>query len=536
MTLRDKNLLFLYSLPTDLLPFLFSFLSPKELCSLDSAILNHTDRPLFLSALIQRFTNTKSELICDTESCESKARWYLCRCIPVTTLSLSEVPCPAGVISMNYKCLQEIKIRMTTLAEEDALALCQCLNLKRLEFSSSLLLSNFDLASIIQNLANLEDLALSGVAFSRVTAEMISQHCRSLKCINLSIVEGLGDDELRVLVEGCPSLRSLRLSYLDITEESVRMLRDHRPRISLIGILYCERVRSESVLSLLRETTIPTILNNNDDEELLLFGVDNLAVSIPCHFHPSPEGEIFVTNLLTHDLLLQRLVDLLALRNGVRQSLIDFFRRVVHKSNDHDRLMVAVGVVPVLLRDFDSFCEGEIFSSLSFLNDLCSKTNLQHHLLTSGVLSLYRPHRLQVLAVSESQLLSLPLIVSQRYFVRVLVSLSPHIPQSVVPIEDWISTVSFLIARCSKESPRQHKLHSVIHSICLACTSPSHVRRLVDEGILGYWEGVKRSGEGKGGGDAEGEGGESEVGIRVTEAISHLTSIDQELSFGVSNE
>jgi hypothetical protein len=73
----------------------------------------------------------------------------------------------------------------------------------------------------------------------------------------------------------------------------------------------------------------------------------------------------------------------------------------------------------------------------------------------------------------------------------------------------------------------------VIHSICLACTSPSHVRRLVDEGILGYWEGVKRSGEGKGGGDAEGEGGESEVGIRVTEAISHLTSIGQELSFGL---
>jgi hypothetical protein len=59
------------------------------------------------------------------------------------------------------------------------------------------------------------------------------------------------------------------------------------------------------------------------------------------------------------------------------------------------------------------------------------------------------------------------------------------------------------------------------------------VRRLVDEGILGYWEGVQehlvnRSGEGKGGGDAEGD----EI-LRVAEAISHLTSIDQELSFDV---
>jgi hypothetical protein len=31
----------LFSLPTDLLPFIFSFLSSKELCCLDTAILNH---------------------------------------------------------------------------------------------------------------------------------------------------------------------------------------------------------------------------------------------------------------------------------------------------------------------------------------------------------------------------------------------------------------------------------------------------------------------------------------------------------------
>jgi hypothetical protein len=109
----------------------------------------------------------------------------------------------------------------------------------------------------------------------------------------------------------------------------------------------------------------------------------------------------------------------------------------------------------------------------------------------------------------------------------VLVSLSPLISQSVVPIEDWISTVYFLIASCSKESPEEvEQLHSAIHSICLACTSSAHVRSLVDDGILWYWEKalVPKQTSGRKASMRR------ELGLRVAEAISHLTSIDQELS------
>jgi hypothetical protein len=98
----------------------------------------------------------------------------------------------------------------------------------------------------------------------------------------------------------------------------------------------------------------------------------------------------------------------------------------------------------------------------------------------------------------------------------------------VVPIEDWISTVSFLIGRCcSKESTEKvERLHLVIHIICMACTSPSHVRSLVNEGILGYWEAIHQTLL-ETTSHSEGEGG---VDVRVAEAISHLTSIDKELS------
>jgi hypothetical protein len=41
----------LFALPGDLLPLIFSFLTPKELCCLDSTTLNHTDRVAFCGCL-----------------------------------------------------------------------------------------------------------------------------------------------------------------------------------------------------------------------------------------------------------------------------------------------------------------------------------------------------------------------------------------------------------------------------------------------------------------------------------------------------
>jgi hypothetical protein len=81
------------------------------------------------------------------------------------------------------------------------------------------------------------------------------------------------------------------------------------------------------------------------------------------------------------------------------------------------------------------------------------------------------------------------------------------------PIEDWINTVSFLIERCFIDFPKNAKLHPVIHSICLACTSPSHLQSLLDEGIIDHWNRLLISETGY-------------AAIRV--AMSHLISIDQQ--------
>jgi hypothetical protein len=130
----------------------------------------------------------------------------------------------------------------------------------------------------------------------------------------------------------------------------------------------------------------------------------------------------------------------------------------------------------------------------------------------------------------------------------VLILLSPHISASVVPIEDWIRTVFILFKTwedLQRELPHEEyddeehedleeedndeeedeylewnkqkakQLHSTIHSICMACTSSSHVQSLMDEGILDYWTTCQLRGS---------KSRRAAVGV----AMSHLASINQQ--------
>jgi hypothetical protein len=383
----------LFSLPTDLLPFIFSFLSSKELCCLDSSILNHTDRPIFLSALIQRFTK-KSNFV---ESSlghiprKSKAHWYLRRRIPITSLDCQYIPCSKGMISTNINYLTDVSISGGILEDEDALALGNCLNLKSLALQRSS--PNLHISSILPNLSNLESLELSGITLSRTNIEIISGCCQSLKTLNLSSLVGVGDEELRILVEGFPILRSLRLCYLDITEESVRMLRNHRPQIPSIGISGCEGVSVESVLVLLGDVTIPTILDEAGGFELQDSAFFNFCISIESFVDEESDQ---MRSFISRNSLLERLISHVSAGKGPKDSALAVLEAIC--SRGCDRQLVGAGVVPLLVRLFNSFDDSEKSYSLMILLDL---SNFPQHFFTSGVLSLFRPHLIRPMHVSE---------------------------------------------------------------------------------------------------------------------------------------
>lgn len=106
-----------------------------------------------------------------------------------------------------------------------------------------------------------------------------------------------------------------------------------------------------------------------------------------------------------------------------------------------------------------------------------------------------------------------------------LLALSHLISESVVPIEEWIKTVSFLIYQDLKESKveQDDRKHSTIQSICMSCTSVSHVASLLEEGILDYWELVLSKDE-----SVNRDG--------VLKSIAHLTSIDNQLGSKRDNQ
>jgi hypothetical protein len=304
------------------------------------------------------------------------------------------------MISMNINYLKEISFTKTTLEKRVVCDLVQCPNLKKLQFSQCSFPTDFDLALILQNLPHLLELALDGIPFSRQIAEIITRHCRLLKYLQLSSLIGIGDDELSILVEGCSSLRSLRLEYLlNITEESVKMLRNHRPLIPSIGFSTCQGVRLESVLPLLQECTLPAILDRGD-EELQLYALEDLTQAIPLIEHPQ------ISSLLSHESFLEGLVPLLALKNEVRWTLIFFFWHLTQSGYHH--LVVDAGVASALIQHCNSFDEQEIELLLPLFDVLSAYPDYQNHLLTSGILSIFRLHRLQLLREVSECLLSSP--------------------------------------------------------------------------------------------------------------------------------
>jgi hypothetical protein len=383
----------LFTLPSDLLPFIFSFLRPKELCCLDSAILNHTDRTLFLSALLQRFTK-KSLFHGTADSYYTEINWYLCRRIPITSLTLNEIR-PSGLIAMNSTSIQEINLEKVILTEEDALGLVHCSNVTHLNFDDILIPTNFDISSIFQNLTNLEHLALSDAPVSSRTAHMISQNCQSLKNLQILNVAGVGDEELRILVEGCHALRSLRLAFLNLTDNSMRMLMSHRPGIQSFGIFECQGVSVQSVLSLLREINVPTIFNSAG-EEFSLDALMNLTFSIPDLGRDS--DNLYLQFLQS---LINPFVELLSRRQLTQYALIYYFSHLAYCG--YHRLLVEGGVVPIMVRHFSSYDRGEIEFCTSLFQILSSKPSCQQHLLTSGVLSIFRRCLLQLPKVSKSE-------------------------------------------------------------------------------------------------------------------------------------
>jgi hypothetical protein len=319
-----------------------------------------------------------------------QANWYLSRRIPITHLVVEGVEsCPKGLISMNSQSLRELTCIEIPLDKEDVSALSQCLNLTKVQISDCGFPSNFEIGSIFQNLTSLDELHLRHDSVSRTTIDILSRCCRSVRFLSLLFMTGVGDGELRCLLGGCHSLCSLKMYYLDITDESVPVLIKHQPQILSIGLSVCERLSWDSVITLLTEITIPTILNNKD-YMMRRSALEHFIYTIPDPYFDI-SGVPHVISFFAHNPFLNRLVELVSLNDRLRDAIISLFKALSERG--YKQSVVDSGVIPVIIRLFNSFTTLEQKEVLSILNFV---TSHGHLLLSSGVLSIIRPSPLHV--------------------------------------------------------------------------------------------------------------------------------------------
>ncbi|XP_061438068.1 F-box and leucine-rich repeat protein 13 isoform X2 [Rhineura floridana] len=66
-------------------------------------------------------------------------------------------------------------------------------------------------------------------------------HCKNLQDLNVSECQGLNDELMRLVTEGCPALLYLNLSHTDITNGTLRLLSRGFPNLQCLSLAYCRK-------------------------------------------------------------------------------------------------------------------------------------------------------------------------------------------------------------------------------------------------------------------------------------------------------
>uniref|UniRef100_A0A663LS53 F-box and leucine rich repeat protein 13 n=1 Tax=Athene cunicularia TaxID=194338 RepID=A0A663LS53_ATHCN len=81
------------------------------------------------------------------------------------------------------------------------------------------------------------------------TFKSISE-CKNLQDLNLSECQGLNDESMRLVSEGCRALLYLNLLYTDITDGTLRLLSSSFPNLQYLSLAHCRKFTDKGLLYL----------------------------------------------------------------------------------------------------------------------------------------------------------------------------------------------------------------------------------------------------------------------------------------------
>ncbi|XP_069085784.1 F-box and leucine-rich repeat protein 13 [Pleurodeles waltl] len=84
-------------------------------------------------------------------------------------------------------------------------------------------------------------LNLRGCSVLRWASFKSISECKNVQDLNVSECQGLNDESMRIISEGCPALLYLNLSYTDITNGTLRMLSRCLPNLQYLSLANCRK-------------------------------------------------------------------------------------------------------------------------------------------------------------------------------------------------------------------------------------------------------------------------------------------------------
>jgi hypothetical protein len=265
------------TLPIDVLRYIFSFLAFKEITRLETAIVNRSDRDLFLLAL--RGVEIRTQTF--PASPESEIIWYLSRGVILTSLVIEdEYPSHSQLILRDTRKISSIRVSSRLpITSELTSAICQCSNLLKLIFIYCDT-NDSEMNLCFRHLINLQELQFFSVqGLSSLTIRSIILHCPRLEYLKFSDIPCVSDNELKCILEWLPYLGRCEIEKVNITDQSMSLLAETNRGREFIFWYDCPRVTWNGKLSYLRQLHLPQLFS--DDGRQQLSGLIGFAVIIP---------------------------------------------------------------------------------------------------------------------------------------------------------------------------------------------------------------------------------------------------------------
>lgn len=260
----------LLSLPSDILLILLAYLFPKDRCLLDSAILNHSYRPIFLQSLFDFYDSPSytQSLLLIKQGCPSQIAWHRFRKLSIKRIRIwSSDETWSDHLRTFQSTLTHISLLSQHLIYSELDILRECPHLQVLEFCQCRLPASYTFTEHIRQFSQVPSIRIetyfnysTDFQYVRTSTVVTGLSFPSIFCLYLTRLNVV-DVELRSIFLACSSLQSLHLIDVAIEDETLLLLPTICPSLRTVHIRQCERVSFEAMLSILRHYTIPNLMN-----------------------------------------------------------------------------------------------------------------------------------------------------------------------------------------------------------------------------------------------------------------------------------